>query len=206
LRFCFKSLLFLLFYKFNIHIFYFRCILENVEAGQFIQDLKMNVLQAIQYIIKGWNEVTVDTIKNCWNHVKILSDTIPRDNNEDDDSILDDELNRAIEDLHLPNMMPVKEFLTIPEEDVIYEFLNISEFEDVFKNGPTNHPDEIDDSAEIETIHINEALQSLKTVNLFLLQQENASEQIKLVDKIEKFIKKRKFNSMQQTTIDQYFV
>ena len=39
--------------------------LEQVEAGQFIQDLKMNVLQAIQYIIQGWNEVTFDTIKNC---------------------------------------------------------------------------------------------------------------------------------------------
>ena len=32
-----------------------------------------------------------------------------------------------------------------------------------------------------------------------------ANEQIKLVGKIEKFIKKEKFNSMQQTTIDQYF-
>ncbi|CAI2186995.1 17155_t:CDS:1, partial [Funneliformis geosporum] len=62
-----------------------------------------------------------------------------------------------------------------------------------------------DDSAEVEIICINNALQSLKTVNLFLLQQENASEQIKLVGKIEKFIKKEQTNSMQQTTLDQYF-
>ena len=40
---------------------------------------------------------------------------------------------------------------------------------------------------------------------MFLLQQENASEQIKLVGKIEKFIKKKQINLMQQTTIDQYF-
>ncbi|CAG8782254.1 19892_t:CDS:2, partial [Rhizophagus irregularis] len=64
-------------------------ILEQVEAGQLIQDLKTNVLQAIQYIIQGWNEVTADTIKNCWNHVKILSDAIPRDNDENDDSNID---------------------------------------------------------------------------------------------------------------------
>ncbi|EXX53376.1 hypothetical protein RirG_244470 [Rhizophagus irregularis DAOM 197198w] len=166
----------------------------------------MNVLQAIQYIIQGWNEVTADTIKNCWNHVKILSDAIPRDNDEDDDSNIDSELNRAIKALHLSDMMQVKEFLTIPEEDVIYEFLNISEFDDMFKTGLTDHPDEVDDSFEMEIIHINEALRSLKTVNLFLLQQENAGKQIKLAGKIEKFIKKRKFNSMQQTTIDQYFV
>ncbi|PKK55742.1 hypothetical protein RhiirC2_801626, partial [Rhizophagus irregularis] len=129
-----------------------------------------------------WNEVTADTIKNCWNHVKILSDAIPRDNDENDDSNIDSELNRAIEALHLSDMMQVKEFLTIPEEDVIYEFLNISEFEDMFKSGTTDHPDEVDDSSEMEIIHINEALRSLKTVNLFLLQQENAGEQIKLAE------------------------
>src|SRR5215213_3869970 len=116
--------------------------LEQVEASQFIQDLKMNVLQSIQYIIQGWNEVTANAIKNCWNHVKILSDAIPRDIYDDDsmlnddyDLMLDDELNEAIKALHLPNMMQVKEFLTIPEEDVIYEIPNISEFADMFKNG-----------------------------------------------------------------------
>src|SRR2546421_12827340 len=160
-------------------MFLFRWMLEQVEAGQFIQDLKMNVLQAIQYIIQGWNEVTANTIKNCWNHVKILSDAIPRDiyDNDlmfDDDLMLDDELNEAIRALHLPNMMQVKEFLTIPEEDVVYEIPDTSaEFADIFKNGP-NHPDEADDSSEMEIICINEALQSLKTLNLYLLQQEDA--------------------------------
>jgi len=190
--------------------------LERVEAGQFIQDLKMNVLQAIQYIIKSWNEVTTNTIKNCWNHVKILSNIISEDIYDDDlmfddnsmlddDSMLDYELNKAIKALHLPNMMQVKEFLTIPEENIVYEIPDTSaEFADIFKNGP-NHPDEADDSSEMEIICINEALQSLKTLNLYLLQQENAGEQMKLVDKISKFIKKEQINSMQQATIDRYF-
>jgi hypothetical protein len=174
----------------------------------------MNVLQAIQYIIQSWNEITADTIKNCWNHVKILSDAIFYEEDDlmldddlilDDDLMLDDELNEAIKALHLPNMMQVKEFLTIPEEDIVYDIPNISEFVDMFKNGPVNHPDEIDDSTEIEIISVSNALQSLKTLNLFLLQQEKASEQVKLVGKIEKFIKKEQINSMQQTTIDRYF-
>ena len=179
--------------------------LEQVEDGQFIQDLKMNVLQAIQYITKSWNEVTVNTIKNCWNHVKILSNAISEDI-YDDDLMLDDDLNKAIEALHLPNMMRIKEFLTIPEENIVYEIPNTSaEFADIFKNGPINHPDEVDDSSEIEIICVKEALQNLKSLNLYLLQQENAGEHIKLVDKIEKFVKKEQINSMQQTTIDQYF-
>jgi hypothetical protein len=124
----------------------------------------------------------------------------------DDELILDDELNKAIKTLRLPNMMEVKEFLTIPEENIVYEIPDdISEFADMFKNDLTNHPDEIDDSAEIEIICVNKALQGLKTVNSFLLQQENAGEQIKLAGKIKKFIKNKQINSMQQTTIDQYF-
>jgi len=181
--------------------------LEQVEAGELVYDLKMNVLQAIQYIIQGWDEITADTIQNCWNHVKILPDaSFPDDIYEDDDSMLDDELTKAIEALNLSNRMGVREFITIPEEDEVYEIPEILEIADLFKKRPNiNHPDEIDDSIEVETICINEASQSLKNICIFLLQQENASEQIKLVGKIEKFIKKEQINLMQQTTIDQYF-
>jgi hypothetical protein len=167
-----------------------------------------------------------NTIRNCWNHVKILSNAVSKDDEQmfndeqmrnnkpmfddklmlDSKLTLDDELNKAIKALYLPNMMQIKEFLTIPEEDIVYEIPDsISEFAKLFRNRVTDHLDEADNSTEVEIICINKALQSLKTVNLFLLQQENASEQIKLADKIEKFIKKEQINSMQQTTIDQYF-
>ncbi len=104
--------------------------------------------------------------------------------------MLDEELNEVIKVLYLPNMMQVKEFLTIPEEDIVYDIPNILKFENMFKNGLVDHPDEIDDSIEIEIINVSNAIQSLKTLNLFLLQQKNASEQVKLMGKIEKFIKK----------------
>src|SRR6266511_3319754 len=161
-------------------------------------------------IFKNWSEVINDTIKNCWNHVKILSNIeddliLDKDLIPDDNLMLDEELNEAIKALHLPNIMQVKEFLTIPEEDIVYDIPNMLEFVDMFKNGSVNHPDEIDDSTEIEIISVSNALQSLKTLNLFLLQQEKASEQVKLVGKIEKFSKKEQINSMQQTTIDRYF-
>ena len=67
----------------------------------------MDVLQAIQFIIKSWNEITTNTIKNCWNHVNILSNNIIEDDDLilEDERVFDDELNRAIKDLHLPNVM-----------------------------------------------------------------------------------------------------
>lgn len=39
--------------------------LEQVEVGQLIQDLKMNILQAIQFIIQSWDEISANTIQNC---------------------------------------------------------------------------------------------------------------------------------------------
>ncbi len=83
--------------------------------------------------------------------------------------MLDEELNEAIKALHLSNMMQVKEFLTIPEEDIIYDISNILEFENMFKNGSVDYSDEMDDSTEIKIISVSNALQSLKTLNLFLL-------------------------------------
>ena len=121
--------------------------LKQVEAGELVYDLKMNVLQAIQYIIQGWDEITANTIQNCWNHVKILPNaSFPNDIYEDDDLMLDDELTKAIEALNLSNRMEVREFITIPEEEV-YEIPEILKIADLFKKRQSIiHPDEIDDS------------------------------------------------------------
>ncbi len=108
--------------------------------------------------------------------------------------------------------MKVEEFLTIPEEDIVFEDLEddqiIADLINAFKKSDEeniNDIDEMDDSTEVPIINSNVALKSLKNIHTFLLQQEDSDEYIKLVNTIEKFVKKKKLNSMQQTTINQYF-
>jgi len=97
--------------------------------------------------------------------------------------------------------MEVKEFLTI-SEDIIYEILEndqiIIEFINIFKSNRDSieNLDNIDDSIEVLTVSIKVVLKSLENIHTFLFQQEDANEYIKLVDKIEKFIKKKKANIM----------
>lgn len=181
----------------------------------------MNVLQAIQYIIQSWNEVTTETISNCWNHTKILPNTerlddidaddiedadiedadIEDDNIEADDFVLN-EISRMLEILNLPNSMKAKEFLNMSGENIVYEVPeDITEFIEMLKKRSDENIDEMDDSFEVVTVSTNEALKNLNTVNTFLLQQENSSEYIKLVNTIEKFIRRKQT----QTTINQYF-
>ena len=190
--------------------------LEQVEAGERAQDLKMDILQAIWYVIQGWNNVTAETIYNCWRHTGILpiNTDIELDFPLDDDyEIFDDELTDALKALNFSNMMELEEFLTIPEEKIVCEILDddeiITELVNNFKKKSneeeTNNLDEMDDSIEEEVISFNAALKSLKKIHTFLLQQEYASEHLKLANTIEKFIKMKKVNSIQQTTINQYF-
>ena len=190
--------------------------LEQVEAGEHAQDPKMDVLQAIRYVIQGWNNVTVETIYNCWYHTRILpiNTDIELDFPLDDDyEIFDDELTDALKALNFSNMMELEEFLTIPEEKIVCEILDddeiitdlVNNFKKKSNEEETNNLDEMDDSIEEEVISFNVALESLKKVHTFLLQQEYASEHLKLANTIEKFIKMKKVNSIQQTTINQYF-
>ena len=112
-----------------------------------------------------------------------------------------------LEILNLPNSMNAKEFLNIFEENIVCEISKddqiITELVEIFKKKSDDDldEDEMDDSVEIETISANVILKSLKTVNTFLLQQENVGEYIKLVNTIEKFIRRKQT----QTTINQYF-
>ena len=190
--------------------------LEQVEAGERAQDLKMDVLQAIRYVIQGWNNVTAETIYNCWRHTGILpiNTDIELDFPLDDDyEIFDDKLTDALKALNFSNMMELEEFLTIPEEKIVCEILDddeiitdlVNNFKKKSNEEETNNLDEMDDSIEEEVISFNAALKSLKKVHTFLLQQEYATEHLKLANTIEKFIKLKKVNSMQQTTINQYF-
>ena len=103
--------------------------LEEVEAGRAAQDLKMDLLQAVRYIIPAWDEVTTTTIKNCWAHTRILPAdvvrVVPDDNMDDDntDPVLDD-LAGDLRKLNLPDAMPLDEYLSHSDEEIVNAVLD----------------------------------------------------------------------------------
>ncbi len=136
----------------------------------------MDVLQAIQYIIQGWNEVITKTIQNCWYHTEILSFNSDIELDDETDDLILKEFHDIFKVLHLPNAMKVEEFLTIPEEDVVFEVLEddqiIADLVNIFKKSEEeniNDIDEMDDSTEVPIISHNVALKSLKNIHTFLL-------------------------------------
>ena len=190
--------------------------LQHVEADNHAEDLRIDVLQAACFVIKAWDEVKVETIHNCWHHVKILPPctneeadlrNILEDIYQSEDSMLND-LADDIQALNLSHPMKLEEFLNIPEENVIFEIpKDDQKLAYLFKNTDEENMDleEMDDSCENPVINTSTAIASLETIRMFLLQQDNVEEYVKLVGKIEKFFKIKKTSSMRQTNIDTYF-
>ena len=164
----------------------------------------MNVLQAIQFIIRSWDEITPETIRNCWNHTKIFP-TITTGTYKTDTPTLG-ELSEILTSLDLSDAMSIEEFLNNPEEQEVYvipddnELIELRKQSDLHTN---SNSEEADDSTEPEIISINEASKSLEIVYNFL-QQDNAEELFKHIKAIGKYINinVRKMAVMKQATID----
>ncbi|PKB98089.1 hypothetical protein RhiirA5_431965 [Rhizophagus irregularis] len=95
-----------------------------------------------------------------------------------DDHEVSDELANALKTFNFSDMMELKEFLNIPEENMVYEILDddeiITEIVDNFKKKPNEKNinddlDEINNNIEEEVINFSVALKNLKKVNIFLL-------------------------------------
>ncbi|PKK56177.1 hypothetical protein RhiirC2_800580 [Rhizophagus irregularis] len=104
-----------------------------------------------------------------------------------------------------------EKFLNLPEENIVYKVPEdnkiIEELIYLFKNTDKENMDleKINDSDKIPVISTSTAIASLETVRMFLLQQKNVKKYVKLVEKIEKFFRVKKTNSLHQTNINTYF-
>ena len=188
-------------------------ILKQVEAGNDIKNLKMDVLQAIKFIIESWKEVSPQTLYNCWHHTKILPDRINVNLSNFSDDINDpttNQLSQAVTALNLNDAMPIQEYLNNPEEKSVYEVPDddniIEALVEMYKQQPeidTNDFEE-DDSVEQVLISTSEASKSLEIVRTFLLQQENSSQQIKMVNSLDRYISLKTIKTMRQSTMESY--
>jgi hypothetical protein len=188
-------------------------ILKQVEAGNDIKNLKMDVLQAIKFIIESWKEVSPQTIYNCWHHTKILPDRINVNLSNFSDDINDpttNQLSQAVAALNLNDAMSIQEYLNNPEEKSVYKVPDddniIEALVEMYKQQPeidTNDFEE-DDSVEQVLISTSEASKSLEIVRTFLLQQENSSQQIKMVNSLDRYISLKTIKTMRQSTMESY--
>ena len=200
----------------NLHI---RWMLSEIEKGKNVKDLKMNVLQAINYITKSWEEITPLTISNCWKHTNILPAYVSAEPSElpCNSSPALSELAQIVTDLNLTDSMSINEFLNNPEEDRVYEVPDNDKFIEylieIYRESSDVHvvddseanDSEADDSVELPIVNCSDAANSLEVVRSFLQQQEDSKELLKHINALDHYISLKSITVMKQTTIDEFF-
>jgi len=192
-------------FKKHYRRYHIQWMLEQIESGEDAKNLKMSTLLAIQYIIQAWDDVTSDVISNCWKATKILPDNVScGDEAQALDNELLTELSESIVRLSFPEAMTTNEYLSFPQEDIVFE---LSESDDIISLFSGEHDDETDDdSNEIPIVSANEALKNLENIKTFLIQQEGTSSYLKAANNLEKFIREKRVNLMKQSSITQFLV
>jgi len=106
--------------------------------------------------------------------------------------------------LDFPEAMTTNEYLSFPEEDVVFELF---ESDDIISLFSGEHDEETDDdSNETPIVSANEALKSLENIKTFLIQQEGTSSYLKAINSLEKFIREKQVNLRKQSSITQFLV
>ncbi|RIB26803.1 hypothetical protein C2G38_2162329 [Gigaspora rosea] len=113
------------------------------------------------------------------------------------DPVLNDILN-ILETLDLSDYMPVEEFFAISKENIVYKVPSdnkvITDLVEIFRANEqtTIELKNMNNSFKISIVSANIANMSLKTIHIFLFQQNDTKKYINILRKVKKFIKKVK--------------
>jgi hypothetical protein len=175
-----------------------RFLLNQIESNPLNQP-KLDILGAIRFAVKSWNEVTQQTIKNYRIHSKLIK-------REEFKSTINEssvtETSNLIESLNLENPMTFVEYIDIPEEITIEDILD----KDSDQIDTEEDTEIIDDTNVEEKMTNNEAMNACNTLMRLLEQQsDDFSSQLKCLRQISTNINQIQLNSKVQTCILDYF-
>jgi hypothetical protein len=192
--------------------------MAKIKFSKFLFRYKLNVKEAIEYIVTAWDRVQPTTIANCWGATGILPNI-----NDDDIGNTHSGIQRSFENdtrilqalVHdIPTELPIvlieqfsEDFLRIQTEGDLND-------DEIIEQVLTNNVDNNDDSSEGEqqttsVISATQALKSLEAFILFIEQQpggEYSPEQIKVLRSMLHSLKYKSMISRTQKLITDYFI
>ncbi|CAG8841040.1 26646_t:CDS:1, partial [Gigaspora margarita] len=126
--------------------YFIKWLLDKYEAEK---DKKINVLDAIMFIVQVLREVTPETIHNCFRYMGILLDTQDNeesfiDNNDDE---LMNKLYTDIEALNFPNLMNLEKYIDYFGKKNIHKVLSDKEILDLATNFESENENVKDDNS-----------------------------------------------------------
>lgn len=167
----------------------------------------MNVLKAVQWCIRAWDEVTPKTIANCWSHSRINLTPNPVIPVEDEVAKeLRQQLVLLQQSDRVRQIMDVSALLNLPEEEVV------DSPEDVDNHiialcSPVDEQESDDEAVEImPQVPPNQVLRLLQSIKLGEMQSDNCNADfISWIERYEKVVRQTHLEGLRQANIESFF-
>jgi hypothetical protein len=181
--------------------------LEQYEQGSNALQT-MNILKAVQWSIRAWDEVTPTTIANCWSHstINLSPSTTPNNDNSGIINDLRQQLVRLSMSNRIHEIMDVNALLNIPEEQVND---NCEDLEDhlVALYSPVEEEESDDEDVEVlPTIRPHEVLRLLQGIKIGEMQADDCNaDYISWIERYERVVQRRQIDALKQAPIQSFF-
>lgn len=177
----------------------------------------VNLLKAVQWTRKAWDQVTETTIKHCWWKSTITVNPANQATQQDQDlQAQTTALQTQITRLPITNPLSADEFIWVNGE-VVGDELGEGDEEQIFQdivdqysagNEDVLEPgeDAIEAEEEDRAISLSEAIQALETLRLYTLRRDDGSEALlRELDQAERQFQAVLINQRKQQSIKSYF-
>lgn len=181
--------------------------LEQHELG-FTPTERMNVLKAIQWSIRAWDEVTATTITNCWSHSRLNLVPTPAIPLGQDEMV--QELQRGLQQLQferrIHQMMDVNQLLNLAEEEVVDTIEDLDDHLVTLFSPPEEQESDTEGIEVLPKVPPRDVLRLLQSIKLGEMQSDDCNaDYISWIERYERVIQKRHIDSLQQAGITGYF-
>lgn len=179
---------------------------------------EIDIRKCIKYAAQAWDNVTNDTIKNCWLKAGIMpeydDESVDSEDHEDDADILLElerlreleEVQVLIDKLDFENPFTAEEFVLYDDSEITTGM--ISDDEILRAVQPNNQEKEEIEEETLPTITYNEVIECYDKVILYLQHQEknygSNEEDIRLIKKLKKEALRERFGSTKQINLDNF--
>jgi hypothetical protein len=200
--------------------------IQEYEAEQ-DPDNRMNVLQALRWSMKAWDEdITGTTIANCWLKSRVLGPKygpqtrIEAEKNGWKEAVKQDDgrINEAINEIQVSiqklsdsgrirDAMAISQFINPSDEIIDDEDDEILErVVEAYAEGNERDHETDEEEVNIVSVKTPEALTALSTLRLFAEQREYGDrELIRQLNHFERVVRTHEANGKQQSSITSYF-
>ncbi|CAB4417001.1 unnamed protein product [Rhizophagus irregularis] len=191
-----------------------------------IEPTEINIKKCIKYTVYAWNNITQNTIKNCWLKADILPKNEDNETDMDNETDIDikaerqirlthieelDEIQELIDKLDFENPFSADEYVQYNDSEITTDMISNEEIlKSVLPNNDNdNQEKEIEDlDPLLPLITHNKAIGFYDKIILYLEQQEDVfnikKEELKFVSKLKKEASKQQFISARQTNLDSF--